>query len=69
MTQNNLSPLSRCLQIAAARGRAIRLAREKAGAIVREEQANDESTLAAAMRKAADDCGDDERVQTDPALE
>ncbi len=69
MTQNNLSPLSRCLQIAAARGRAIRLAREKAGAIVREEQANDESTLAAVMRKAADDCGDDERVQTDPALE
>jgi hypothetical protein len=62
MAPDDLSPLAKCLQIAAARGRAIRLAREKAGAIAREDQADDESAFAAAMREAAVDYGaDDDR--------
>jgi hypothetical protein len=68
MALNDLTPLAKCLQIAASRGRAIRLAREQAGAIAREDQADDESAFAATMREAADDRGDDEHIQTDPVL-
>jgi hypothetical protein len=69
MTLNDLSPLAKCLQIAAARGRAIRLARERAGAIAVEDSIDDESTFTAAMCEAASDHGtDDEQVQTNPVL-
>ena len=66
---DDLSPVAKCLQIAAARGRAIRLAREKAGVLAREDQTDDESTLAATLREAADDRQENERAPIDPISE
>lgn len=51
---DEMSPIARCLQIAAARGRALRLARERAGVLTVEDQADDDSQFAA-RREAADD--------------
>ena len=68
MMLNDLSPLAKCLQIAAARGRAIRLARERVGVIAVEDSIDDESTFTAAIREAANDRGEDEQVRTDPDL-
>jgi hypothetical protein len=68
VTPDEFSPIAKCLIIARARGRAIRLARERAGTIAAEDSTDDESTFAAVMREAASDRGDDEQVRADPAL-
>ena len=46
---DDLSPIAKCLIIAAARGRALRAMRERAGVLAVEEQADDESQFASAQ--------------------
>lgn len=49
------SPIARCLRIAAARGRTLRLAREQAKALPAEDQAAEDTSMPAAAKLVSHD--------------